>query len=46
VPLDGKQIDELLVDLQSAPIAAGSPDSDDVPNILPFPLSARTAGVA
>lgn len=46
VPLDGKQIEELLVDLQSAPIAVGSPDSEDIPNIVPFPLSARTAGVA
>jgi ABC-type phosphate/phosphonate transport system ATPase subunit len=46
VPLDGKQIDELLVELQSTPIAAGSEDSEDIPNIVPFPLSARTAGVA
>ena len=45
VPLDGIQIDELLVDMTSVPnLAAGSPEAEDVPNILPFPLSARTAG--
>jgi ABC-type ATPase involved in cell division len=45
VPLDAKQIEELFVDLQSAPVSIDSADSDEM-NIVPFPLSARTAGVA
>lgn len=37
-------VDELLADIDSAP-APVQPD-EDIPNIVPFPLSARTAGVA
>lgn len=44
IRLDGKTIDELLVDITSAPVKAPEPES--IPNLVPFPLSARTAGVA
>jgi ABC-type ATPase involved in cell division len=37
-------LEEVLVDLDSAPTPT-RPD-DDIPNVVPFPLSARTAGVA
>jgi cell division transport system ATP-binding protein len=37
-------LDELLIDIDSAPTPL-RPD-DDIPNVVPFPLSARTAGVA
>ena len=42
IQLEGKTIDDLLVDITSAP----APEPDSIPNIVPFPLSARTAGVA
>ena len=36
-----------LLDVQSAPVEAPEPESiEDMPNVVPFPLSARTAGVA
>ena len=41
VLLDGKTIDELLLGVESIPTK-----SDPVPNLVMFPLSARTAGVA
>ncbi|HEX4422397.1 MAG TPA: ATP-binding cassette domain-containing protein [Kofleriaceae bacterium] len=42
--LDGPALDELLVDL-SAPIgAAATGRSDELANVVPFPLAARTAG--
>jgi hypothetical protein len=37
-------VEEMLVDFDSAPTPL-RPD-DDIPNVVPFPLSARTAGVA
>jgi ABC-type ATPase involved in cell division len=43
IQLEGKTIDELLVDIASAPVRA---PEESIPNIVPFPLSARTAGVA
>jgi cell division transport system ATP-binding protein len=43
ISLEGKTIDELLVDITSAPVRA---PEESIPNIVPFPLSARTAGVA
>jgi ABC-type ATPase involved in cell division len=47
ISLEGKMIDDLLVDSSTAPVqvpAAADPES--IPNVVPFPLSARTAGVA
>jgi len=44
ISLEGKTIDELLVDMVSAPVKP-APDPA-VPNLVPFPISARTAGVA
>jgi cell division transport system ATP-binding protein len=41
--LTGTTIDDLLSTIDSAPTKR--PD-DDIPNVVPFPLSARTAGVA
>lgn len=38
-------IDEVLIDMESVPTPK-SPPAEPVPNVLPFPLSARTAGVA
>jgi ABC-type ATPase involved in cell division len=36
-----------LLDVQSAPVKAAEPSEiEDMPNVVPFPLSARTAGVA
>ena len=48
VALAGAAIDDLLVAAESVPIPidADDPTSDEIPNVLPFPLSARTAGVA
>ncbi len=42
--LAGAGLDDVLVDMDSAPTPL-HPD-EDIPNIVPFPLSARTAGVA
>ena len=40
-------IDELVIDMASAPARApDEPVPDPIPNVLPFPISARTAGVA
>jgi ABC-type ATPase involved in cell division len=44
VELDGRSIDELLLGMESAPARPKPPES--IPNLVPFPLSARTAGVA
>lgn len=43
VELEGRTIEEVLVAIDSAPTPA-SPPADDIPNILPFPITARTAG--
>ena len=45
---DARDIDDVLIEMEDAQpeLAAGSNEHDDVPNIVPFPLSARTAGVA
>lgn len=43
VLLDGKTIDELLLGMESVP---AKPVRESIPNLVPFPLSARTAGVA
>lgn len=42
--LAGSAIEELLIGIESAPTPL-HPD-EDIPNVVPFPLSARTAGVA
>jgi len=42
VLLDGKTIEELLLGMESVP----AKQADPVPNLVMFPLSARTAGVA
>ena len=44
IALDGKSMEELLVAMESAPVV--KPAADSIPNLVPFPLSARTAGVA
>ena len=51
IQLDGKTIDDVLVDITSAPVRApeppaSEPEPDSIPNLVPFPISARTAGVA
>jgi ABC-type ATPase involved in cell division len=48
IDLSGAAIDELLVGTESVPAASvePAPAGDDIPNLVPFPLSARTAGVA
>jgi hypothetical protein len=43
VLLDGRTIDELLLGMESIP---AKPVRESIPNLVPFPLSARTAGVA
>ncbi len=44
VELDGRSIEELLLGMESAP--AKPTPREAIPNLVPFPLSARTAGVA
>ena len=52
VALDGRSIEEILVAMESVPaVRRPPPDAsgeldEPIPNLLPFPLSARTAGVA
>jgi cell division transport system ATP-binding protein len=53
IALDGRSIDEVLVAMDSLPLAQPPAEPDDsaggdapIPNLVPFPLSARTAGVA
>ena len=43
IALEGTTIDELLIGSETAPSKL---PADSVPNIVPFPISARTAGVA
>ena len=43
VLLDGRTIEELLLGMESVPT---KPQPESIPNLVPFPLSARTAGVA
>jgi ABC-type ATPase involved in cell division len=45
VLLDGLTIEELLLGMESVP-AKPQPQPESIPNLVPFPLSARTAGVA
>jgi ABC-type ATPase involved in cell division len=42
--LAGIAIDDLLIDLGSAPVAPTTLDPLDLPNVLPFPIVARPAG--
>lgn len=46
VELEGPSIEEVLVGIESAPAAIAPPPVADpeIPNILPFPITARTAG--
>jgi ABC-type ATPase involved in cell division len=44
VVLDGRSIEELLLGMESIPTQPSRPEA--IPNLVPFPLSARTAGVA
>jgi cell division transport system ATP-binding protein len=46
LPAPVAAIDELLIDVASELPSAGVSQPESVPNLLPFPLSARTAGVA
>ena len=45
IQLVGAGIDELLLGETTAPTPV-RPDEESIPNVVPFPLSARTAGVA
>ena len=45
VELDGQRIEDILVDLDAAPATAHPVADPEIPNVLPFPISARTAGV-
>jgi len=42
VELEGRTIEEILVGIESAPVPV--PTDPEIPNVLPFPVSARTAG--
>ena len=45
IALEGRTMDELLIDMESAPVRpVAQPDS--IPNLDPYPISARKAGVA
>jgi cell division transport system ATP-binding protein len=46
IALDGRSIEDILVAMESAPATRPRPEPESVPNLVPFPLSARTAGVA
>jgi ABC-type ATPase involved in cell division len=46
IGLAGAVIDELLVGSEPVPAEAPEANTDEIPNVVPFPLSARTAGVA
>jgi len=46
LPAPVAAIEELLIDVASELASAGVSQPESVPNLLPFPLSARTAGVA
>ncbi|HEY4055469.1 MAG TPA: ATP-binding cassette domain-containing protein [Kofleriaceae bacterium] len=43
IELDGRTIEDVLVGIESAPTAQ-DPLEDPIPNVLPFPITARTAG--
>ena len=45
VLLDGRTIEELLLGMESVP-QKPQVQPESIPNLVPFPLSARTAGVA
>jgi len=44
VALDGRTIEEILVGIESAPATIQPVDDPGIPNLVPFPISARTAG--
>ena len=46
IALDGATIDELLIDIESAPVRPAADKDIDPRSSLPFPVTARTAGVA
>jgi ABC-type ATPase involved in cell division len=48
IALEGRSIDEVLVAMESLPLANPPIDEaiESIPNVVQFPLSARTAGVA
>jgi len=50
IALEGKTIEELIVEQMSAPVpirvAPPPPPPENVPNLVPFPITARTAGGA
>jgi cell division transport system ATP-binding protein len=46
VELDGRSIEEVLVGIESAPTPLHAVDDEpEIPNLVQFPISARTAGV-
>ena len=45
IAMQGIALDDLLVDEASAPIGTAAAESAPPPNVLPFPLAARPAGV-
>jgi ABC-type ATPase involved in cell division len=46
IALDGRSIDDVLVAMESVRVEPAPEHEPDIPNLVPFPLSARTAGVA
>jgi ABC-type ATPase involved in cell division len=44
IALEGMAIDDLLVDVGSAPIAPAATEPVDLPNVVPFPIASRSAG--
>jgi ABC-type ATPase involved in cell division len=44
IALEGTAIDDLLVDVGSAPIAPAVTEPVDLPNVVPFPIASRAAG--
>lgn len=44
VELDGRTIEDVLVGIESAPTPLHSVPDTAIPNVLPFPITARTAG--
>ena len=43
VELDGRSVEDILIETESGPSAVLPPDPE-IPNVLPFPITARTAG--
>jgi ABC-type ATPase involved in cell division len=44
IALEGMAIDDLLVDVGSAPIAPAATEPVDLQNVVPFPIASRSAG--